>query len=207
MRDLSPVELLDEAMDEVVEGDLNEDTCSQQQANSQPARLELLNIDEWDEEKTYDEDLPSCIHYSIEWKVTLHNKIVSRDTEQNIVLALSVFWPLFLQPKLEKLICRKVLSNKRVRPDDVNVVILVTGRSERDLTKRFDEQDIDWAVIEKQLVAWEKLFCAGKKLRVDLSFNCLETGQPPPASRRGDKRDFSSTTQQMFSQRATQLDV
>jgi hypothetical protein len=103
----------------------------------------LLNIDEWDEEKTYDEDLPSCIHYSIEWKVTLHNKIVSRDTEQNIVLAPSVYWPLFLRPKLEKLICRKVPSNKRVRPDDTNVVVSVTGCSERDLTKRFDKQDID----------------------------------------------------------------
>lgn len=117
----------------------NRQTGSQQQANSQPARLELLNIDEWDEEKTYDEDLPSCIHYPIEWKVTLHNKIVSRDTEQNIVLVPSVYRPLFLQPKLEKLICRKVPSNKRVRPDDTNVVVSVTGRSERDLTKRFDE--------------------------------------------------------------------
>jgi hypothetical protein len=78
-------------MDEVVEGDLNKDTCSQQQANLQLARLELLNIDEWDKEKTYDKDLLSCIHYLIEWKVTLHNKIVSRDTEQNIVLALSVY--------------------------------------------------------------------------------------------------------------------
>jgi hypothetical protein len=35
-------------------------------SNGQPAKLELLNIDEWDEENTYDEDLPSCIHYSIE---------------------------------------------------------------------------------------------------------------------------------------------
>jgi hypothetical protein len=72
--------LLDEAVDEAVEGDLNEDTCSQQQAKSQPAKLELLNIEEWDEEKTYDEDLPSCIHYTIEWKVTLNNKLISKDT-------------------------------------------------------------------------------------------------------------------------------
>lgn len=58
--------LLDEVMREIVEKDLNEDTCSQQQTKSQPAKLELLNIDEWDEEKTYDEDPPSCIHYLIE---------------------------------------------------------------------------------------------------------------------------------------------
>jgi hypothetical protein len=44
--------LLDEALDDAVEGNLNEDTCSQQQAKSQTSKLELLNIDEWDEEKT-----------------------------------------------------------------------------------------------------------------------------------------------------------
>jgi hypothetical protein len=43
---------LDEAVDEAVEGDPNENTCIQQQANSQPAKLQLLHIDEWDEEKT-----------------------------------------------------------------------------------------------------------------------------------------------------------
>jgi hypothetical protein len=49
--------LLDKAVDEAIEGNL---TCSQQQAKSQPAKLELPNIDKWDEEKTYDEDLPGC---------------------------------------------------------------------------------------------------------------------------------------------------
>jgi hypothetical protein len=82
-----------------------------------------------------------------------------------------------------------LLSNKRVRPDDTNVVVLVTERSERDLTKRFDETDIYWLVIEKQLVAWGELFRASKKLRLDISFNYLETGQLQASSaRRGDKR-------------------
>jgi hypothetical protein len=71
---------------------------------------------------------------------------------------------------MAKPLCKKLSSNKRVRPDDTSVVVSVTERSERDLTKRFDEIDIDWSVIEKQLVVWGELFRAGKKLRVDISF-------------------------------------
>lgn len=190
-------------LDDAVDGDLDEHSYSQLWVDSQPAKLGLLHIDEWDEEKTYDEEPPSYIHYSIEWKVTVNNKPISKDTEQNLVLAPSFYWPLILRPKLEKLLRKKVPSNKRVMPDVTSVVVPVTGRSEQELTKRFDEMEIDWRVVEKQLVAWGELFRAGKRLRVDLSFNYLETGEPLPASsRKGDKRGFSSATQQMRTERA-----
>jgi hypothetical protein len=84
---------------------------------------------------------PSCIHYLIEWKVTLNNKLITKDTEQDLVLAPNFYWSPFLRPKLEKLPRKKLSPNKRVRPDDTNVVVSVTERSERDLTKRFDETD------------------------------------------------------------------
>jgi hypothetical protein len=60
---------------------------SQQTAHLQLDKLQLLYIDEWDDENTYDEVPLSCIHYSIEWKVTLNGKLISKDTEQNLVLA------------------------------------------------------------------------------------------------------------------------
>jgi hypothetical protein len=114
-----------------------------------PKKLALIQQMDWDGGKTYDEDPPSCIHYSIEWKVTVNSKVISKDTEQNLVLAPAAFWELVLQPKLEKLLRRKVPHNRCVRPDDTNIVVSVTERSERDLTKRFDETDIDWSIIEK----------------------------------------------------------
>lgn len=186
----------------------NKDNRSVQETRSHTARLELLNLDEWDENEAYDEDPPSCLRYSIEWKVTLNNKPISKDTEQNLVLAPRFYWSLFLRPKLEKLLQKKLPPSKRVTCDDTNVVVSVTGRSERDLTKRFDEADIDWFVIEKQLLAWGELFRAGKKLRVDLCFNYLEVGQQlPTSSKRVDKRGIGSATQQMLAERASQLDA
>lgn len=122
-----------ETMDQDTESNRS-NTHSEREETSQPEKLQLLHVDEWDEGEAYDELVPSCIHYSIEWKVTFNNKLISKDTEQNLVLAPTFYWPLFPRPKLEKVLYKKLPSNKRVRPDDTNVVVSVTERSERDLT-------------------------------------------------------------------------
>ena len=82
--------------------------------------------------------------------------------------------------------------NKDVRCDDTKVVISVTERSERDLIKQFNSTEVDWSIVEKQLLAWGELLRAGKKLGVDLSFNYLESGPQSvnSSSKRGDKRKF-----------------
>jgi hypothetical protein len=47
---------------------------------------------EWDEYNSYDEDTPSRLRYTIECKMTVNNKVISKDTEQDIVLAPAVYW-------------------------------------------------------------------------------------------------------------------
>ncbi|EMR89256.1 hypothetical protein BcDW1_2127 [Botrytis cinerea BcDW1] len=59
----------------------------------------------------------------------------------------------------------ELVKNRPVKSEDTKVVVSVTERSQRDLTKRFDETDIDWGVIERQLIKWAELFCAGHELQ------------------------------------------
>jgi hypothetical protein len=62
-------------------------------------------------------------------------------------------------------------QKRSLKSDFTSVVVLVTQRTEPNLTKVFPQTSIDWAVIENQLVAWSELYRAGKKLRLNLSFS------------------------------------
>jgi hypothetical protein len=63
--------------------------------------------------------------------------MIAEDTEQDVVLAPATYWSMFLQPKLDALLSKKMKNSKRIRPDDRNVVVSVNERSERDLIRRF----------------------------------------------------------------------
>jgi hypothetical protein len=91
------------------------------------ARLPLLQLADWSQELSYDEAPPTCIHYSIEWKLTINNKGVSKDTEQDLVLVPGAFWRTALRPKLEKLLHKKIPPNKSFKADDTNITVSVTA--------------------------------------------------------------------------------
>jgi hypothetical protein len=56
------------------------------QTQPEPDKLRFLQRDEWNEHNSYEEKIPTYIHYSIEWKVIVNNKEPSKDTEQDLVL-------------------------------------------------------------------------------------------------------------------------
>tara|TARA_R110002003_G_scaffold3054_1_gene24791 strand:- start:3088 stop:3555 length:468 start_codon:yes stop_codon:yes gene_type:complete len=69
--------------------------------------LGFLPLAEWGEHNSYDEETPSRLRYSIEWKVVVNNKVVAKDTEQDLVLVPVVYSHLCLKPKVEKLLSKK----------------------------------------------------------------------------------------------------
>ena len=158
-----------------------------------PEKLRFLTLDEWDPHNTYDEDVPTCLHYSIKWKVSVNKKVISRDTDQDLVLAPTAYWHESLKPSLEELLRSKVAHNRPIRCDDTTVVASVNDRSERDLTKRFNSTNIDWSVIEKQLLGWGELFRSGKKLRLSISFKYVDSQPSTDITKRGSKRGSSAT--------------
>jgi hypothetical protein len=96
-----------------------------------------LEEEEWDPDETYDSDHPHCPRYSIEWKVTLNGKAISKDTEPEVLLAPGCYWRLVLQAQLKELLQKKFPRSRGVQSEDTTVVVSVTDRSQRDLVKRF----------------------------------------------------------------------
>jgi hypothetical protein len=147
----------------------------------QPDKPLLVQLPDWEEERPYDEqpydEQPSShIHYSIGWTVALNDRVMAKD-KQDMGLAISFHPQLFPKPKLEKLLSKKFSRNRRVRSDDPTIVIFIKGRPQRDLTRPFENTDIDWLTVEKQFLMEGPLFSVGKELGLAI-FVQVYGGQP-----------------------------
>lgn len=125
-------------------------------------RLGFLDDTELNWGGTYHEDTPKSIDYIVEWKVTLNNRILAKDTEQDLVFKPSAYWQQ-IKEKAKHIVQRKKSRNQQVRSDDTTVVAAVNNRSQRDLTKRFEGTDIDWTPIETAASAVGESFSSGQE--------------------------------------------
>ncbi|KAJ5737401.1 uncharacterized protein N7483_002526 [Penicillium malachiteum] len=132
--------------------DRPDEAFSPQRRSPQTNQIQLLQLTEWEEGKLYDELPPTCIHYSIVWKMTLNNnKFIWKSTEQDLVLAPRFHWRLFLGPKLKEVASKK-FAQKSVELDDTTVVVsnlraLVSYTEEGGLLKTHD--DVPESIREK----------------------------------------------------------
>ncbi|EHA21825.1 hypothetical protein ASPNIDRAFT_56474 [Aspergillus niger ATCC 1015] len=147
---------------------------------------------------------PCYMPYVIEWRVTLNNRVLTKDTEQDLDSTPGSYWQQIKQ-KAERVLLQKIDRDRRVRLDDTVVVVSVNERSQRDLTKRFEKADIDWTAINKQILMWQDLLHRPKKmLTISISINYREDNS---SSRGTDKRGTSSVTNRMLRQRDDQIDA
>lgn len=117
---------------------------------------------------------------------------LAKDTK-NLVLTPHAFWDRTLKFKVEDLLKKKTPRNKCYNPEETNVTNSITKPSERDYIRRFELFDIEWDSIAKQLEEWSHLFRAGKKLRIDISFDCVEEIQTSMTTRSSARRGATGT--------------
>jgi hypothetical protein len=167
---------------------------SQQQ--TQADELKLCQLPDWDSGRIYDE---SYMRYTIEYKITVNNRaIMPKDAEQGIVLTPAAYWEKFLKPKLEDSVHK---TNRSLKPAFTSVIASVTQRKEDPFIRRFDDTSINWADIESQFITWGKFYREGKKLKLSLAFDYIDTANA------GDKRGSGSTTQRMLGAGNLQVDA
>jgi hypothetical protein len=153
-----------------------------QQSLRRPPRqaLPFVPYEDWIPGQLYNDLPPSCMHYIMEWKLTLNRRVAAKQTEDDLVVAPSDFWNEELSTKLANIVQS---TGKPCEADATTIVISVNDRSEHDITKRFEKLDIDWSIVERQLQAWSHLLPIGKKLRINVSFNYIESKAARTAGR------------------------
>ncbi|KAM0362010.1 hypothetical protein ACHAO7_011439 [Fusarium culmorum] len=173
------------------------------QIRNDRSRLPLLQLAEWEETLAYDEQPPTCVHYSIEWKVKLNNRSISKDTEPDVVLAPGAYWTKYLWSKVDKLAKKKLPANRIFHVDDIDIAVCVNYKGEEDLNTRSDGLGVNWKMIESKLQAWSYLLLDGKRLKISLSFNYIETSQSGSVAARG--RGGRSATASQLAERAIDI--
>jgi hypothetical protein len=178
-----------------------------QQCHPFGTKLTFMEEEKWDPDKTYDENPPTCIRYLCRWKVMKNGRAFAKDEAADVVVAPECYWRRVLQTEREQVLKKKFPQNRSVLPDEATVVVSVTGRSQRPFTKKFKESEIDWAIVEKHLLARVHYLEKGRELQVFVSYNYETAPQPTGRSaRRGDKRGRTSATTRMLSEMDQLLD-
>lgn len=150
----------------------------------------------------WDEQSPDCIHYQIEWRVKLNNRVVVKDTKQDLTQPPRSYWEQIKEDACN-ILRRKTARGRRVRLDDTDMVLSVN--SQRDIDKHFEGTSVDWTAVEKQLLAWASLFRRGKTIRLQITINYIEDSGTLPSGK--DKRGKSSVTTRMLADRDSQIDA
>lgn len=100
------------------------DTRPPQRSQLRPARktLPFVPYADWVPGQSYEEHPPFCMHYILEWKLTLNKRIAAKQTEDDLVVAPSDFWNMELSSKIADIVKS---TGKPYKADATTIVISV----------------------------------------------------------------------------------
>lgn len=79
-----------------------------------------------------------------DWKLYLGKQMLSRGTEQNVVLEPISYGPLVLYARLNGILRKKVSAPRVVEAEETEVVVSVTKRSEFDFVEQYEGRNANW---------------------------------------------------------------
>lgn len=121
-------------------------------ANIRPAdQLAFHPAIECADGNAWDEQSPDCIHYQIEWRLKLNNRVLVKDTKQDLARPPKSYWEQIKQEAGE-ILRRKAARSREVRLDGSDMVLSVS--SQRDIDKHCEGTSVDCITVEKELLAW-----------------------------------------------------
>jgi hypothetical protein len=113
-----------------------------QQSQRRPARKTLLFVPyiDWFLDQSYNKLPPSCIHYIIEWKLTLNRRLIAKQIEDDLIIIPSDFWNEELSSKIINIVKS---TGKSCEANATVIAISVNNYSEYNITKRFEKLEIN----------------------------------------------------------------
>jgi hypothetical protein len=161
-----------------------------------------LFLQEWDGTT---EPPVDTLRYTVEWKTVLKTKRLGMNTEEDVFLSPKAFWDAILQHSLDTSLERGFSQQDRPEPCSTLVVVSVSKRAKRDLTKEFVGLDVDWGLVREKLESWACHFREGKCLLVKITFRFRpRNAAPQTSSGRGGRQ---SATRRQRHQQALQQDA
>ncbi|KAL7917023.1 hypothetical protein ACQKWADRAFT_307802 [Trichoderma austrokoningii] len=100
---------------------------------------------------TSDEEEPTN-PYNAEWKLSINNRRRAGQSELGIEESPRKFWRRVLEPKLVK-----ERAKKPCLANETKIVLSTTHRRTPPITMSFEELDVDWSFVKKQIQEWNKL--------------------------------------------------
>jgi hypothetical protein len=119
-----------------------------------------------------------------------------------VALAPAIYWERSLRSELGAAVREwEQTRQKALKSEGGSVDVSVSKHGQKKFTKPFKDTNINWAIIENQLLKWGDFFHEGKVLNLDLTFKYVEDPQPFNTAPRGrNNRGRLSRTQRMLAE-------